>query len=136
MITQLAHVCIAADDLDVTLKFYREGLGFTKAFDFLRGGKVIGHYIAVPGGTYIEVFQRADIDRNAPAPIQHLCFLVDDIDRTSSVVRSLGYDVTDKIMGADRSWQAWTKDPGGVIIEFHQYTARSSQKTGADCVLD
>jgi hypothetical protein len=52
------------------------------------------------------------------------------------VVKALGYDVTDKTMGADRSWQAWTKDPGGVRIEFHQYTARSCQKTGADCVLD
>jgi hypothetical protein len=44
--------------------------------------------------------------------------------------------VTDKILGADHSWQIWTADPAGVKIEFHQYTNASCQTTGADCVLD
>lgn len=47
-----------------------------------------------------------------------------------------GYAVTEKKLGADQSWQAWTTDPSGVRIEFHQYTAHSSQVTGKDCVLD
>jgi catechol 2,3-dioxygenase-like lactoylglutathione lyase family enzyme len=135
MITRLAHVCISSGNLDHSLAFYRDGLGFSKAFDFRRDGRIVGFYLAVPGGTFIEIFLRGEIQKDAPAPIQHLCLQVDDLDRTISELRAKGISVSDRKMGADGSWQAWTSDPSGVKIEFHQYTERSSQHTGADCVL-
>ena len=42
---------------------------------------------------------------------------------------------TEKKLGEDQSRQAWVTDPAGVRIEFHQYTAKSCQSTGATCVL-
>jgi hypothetical protein len=49
---------------------------------------------------------------------------------------SRGVPVTEPKLGADSSWQAWCKDPDGTDIELHEYTAQSSQRTGAECVVD
>jgi glyoxylase I family protein len=136
MIKQLAHVCIATDNLDDTIKFYRDGLGFKKVFEFIKGARVVGFYLGVPGGTYVEVFLRGDFQRDARAPIQHLCFQVDDVNATSEHLKALGYAVTPRKLGADQSWQAWITDPSGVRIEMHQYTEKSSQLTGTACLLD
>lgn len=43
--------------------------------------------------------------------------------------------ITDKKMGWDNSWQAWITDPNGIKIELHQYTDKSSQIVGSDCVI-
>jgi catechol 2,3-dioxygenase-like lactoylglutathione lyase family enzyme len=129
-------VCIAARDLAATEKFYCSGLGFKKGFDFIRKGEIIGFYLEVAKKTYIEVFRQDEIDKNAKAPILHLCFETPDVDEVSRRLVARGYEVTKKILGADQSWQIWTADPSGVKIEFHQYTPQSTQVTGKDCVLD
>ena len=136
MIKGIAHICIAATDLAATRRFYCDALGFRRVFDFIRGGEVIGFYIEVAKGNYIEAFRQDAVDSQGRFPISHVCFEVDDIDAVSRRIQSAGYAVTEKKLGADRSWQAWTADPSGVRIEFHQYTKESSQVTGRDCVLE
>jgi len=131
-----AHVCLAADDLAATQNFYCDGLGFTKVFDFLRDGKVVGFYLHVATGTFVEVFQQDRTEPKATCPIRHICFEVDDIDAVSDRLRSQGYEVSQKKLGEDQSWQVWATEPAGVRIEFHQYTESSAQFTGNNCVLD
>ncbi len=135
MIKGLAHICLSATDLAAVERFYCSGLGLKKAFDFIREGKVIGFYLEVCRNSFIEVFQADEIDAESKGPIRHFCLEVDDIEQVGRKLTAAGYDATQKILGADQSWQIWTTDPGGVKIEFHQYTARSSQATRADCVL-
>jgi catechol 2,3-dioxygenase-like lactoylglutathione lyase family enzyme len=136
MLKSIAHVCIAATDLAATEQFYCSGLGCRKVFDFVRRGERIGFYLAVGNTTFIEAFRHDTVDTKAKAPIQHMCLEVDDIDDMSCRLKSCGYQVTDKKLGADQSWQTWTADPSGVRIEFHQYTPQSSQITGQNCALD
>ena len=136
MIDGMAHVCIGATDLEATERFYCEGLGCEKVFDFIREGEVVGFYLRIADANFVEVFLQEEIDAEAPAPISHLCLEVSDIDGVAERLASKGYEVTEKKLGADRSWQVWTSDPCGVRIEFHQYTGDSSQVTGADCRLD
>lgn len=136
MINCLAHVCIAACDLASTERFYCSGLGFRRVFDFIRGGEVIGFYLEVSERSYIEIFRQDEIHGYGSCPIRHLCFEVGDMDEVSRHLRALRYEVTEKELGADGSWQIWTTDPSGVRIEFHQYTEHSSQVTGRDCILD
>ena len=135
MIKGLAHICLSATDLAAVERFYCSCLGFKKTFDFVHGDRVIGFYLKVSQGTYIEVFLQDKIDREAKAPIRHFCLEVDDIDQVGLKLTAEGYKVTAKSLGADQSWQIWTTDPSGVSIEFHQYTDRSCQVTGANCVL-
>lgn len=136
MIKGIAHICIGTSDLAATERFYCSGLGMAKGFDFIRKGEVIGFYLKAGGSSFVEVFKREKIVPQPDAPILHLCLEVTDIDATIRQLRSCGYDVTDKAMGADESWQAWVTDPAGVRIEFHQYTTKSCQVTGSICVLE
>ncbi len=135
MIKGLAHVCISAKDLAATERFYVTGLGLKKGFDFIRNGQNIGFYLELGRLGFIEVFKRDEVDAKANGPIQHLCIEVDDIDRLVQQLTAHGYEATPKKLGADQSWQSWTTDPSGVRIEFHQYTALSSQTTGQNCLL-
>ncbi len=136
MIKGFAHVCLSATDLTAAERFYCSGLGFTKTFDFIRNSRVIGFYLEVSQGNYVEIFHRDGIDTKANGPIQHFCLEVDDIEQVRRRLTENGYEVTDKKLGADQSWQIWTTDPSGVRIEFHQYTDRSSQVTHEDCMLE
>ena len=136
MIKSLAHVCLAAKDLAATEHFYRNVLGLEKQFNFLRDGQIAGFYFKVAEGNFIEVFRQDEIHAHAGCPISHMCLEVDDIDAVAARLKSSGYEATSKKLGCDRSWQIWTTDPSGVRIEFHQYTADSTQITGKDCIID
>ncbi|TJV51374.1 MAG: VOC family protein, partial [Mesorhizobium sp.] len=57
-VKQLAHVCIFADDLEVTRSFYRDVLGMDTQFNFLRDGKILGFYLNCGSRSHIEVFQK------------------------------------------------------------------------------
>jgi catechol 2,3-dioxygenase-like lactoylglutathione lyase family enzyme len=136
MVTALAHVCITAPDLAAAERFYCDGLGCRKAFEFRRpSGERVGFYLRVHGQTFIEVFQQGDILPEERHPLKHLCFEVADVDTAAKRLRTLGYEVGEKKLGCDGSWQAWTADPGGVRIEFHQYTPQSCQITGDTCTV-
>ena len=135
MIKGLAHICLSAMDLAAVERFYCSGLGFKKAFNFIRNGRVVGFYLELSKGAYIEVFRQDQIDVEAKSPIQHFCLEVDDIDQVGLRLTENGYEATQKKLGADQSWQMWTTDPSGVRIEFHQYTDHSSQVTHKDCIL-
>ena len=136
MIKGFAHVCLSATDLAAVERFYCRGLGFRKAFDFIRNDQVVGFYLEVSQGSYVEVFQTDQIDCKAKSPIQHFCLEVDDLEQIARQLTENGYEVTPKTLGADQSWQMWTTDPSGVRIEFHQYTDRSCQITHENCIIE
>lgn len=136
MLKQLAHVCILARDLAATERFYCDLLGLKKAFNFDKDGQIIGFYLGLGGRTFIEVFANEHVDAACRAVIDHLCLEVESMDAIIEHVRTNGYEITDKKLGCDNTWQAWLSDPGGVRIELFEYTAQSSQFTGVDCVVD
>lgn len=135
MIKGIAHICLIANDMAAAERFYCRGLGFKKAFDFIRNGKPAGFYLEVTPGSYIEIFPAGDIDAKAKSPIQHFCLEVDDLDPVRKQLTENGYTVTEKKLGADHSWEMWTSDPSGTRIEFHQYTPTSCQLTRQNCEL-
>ncbi len=135
MIKGIAHLCLSAKDLSAAKHFYCDVLGLKKQFDFVRkdnAGQVIGFYLQVAGQMFIEVFQNDSIPAEAGA-IRHICLETDDIDQIIQQVKSRGWKIGEKQMGADHSWQVWLQAPDGVDIEFHQYTPQSCQKTGEAC---
>ena len=134
MIKAMAHICIFTKNLDETEKFCCSCLGLSKKFNFIRDDKVFGFYLQINESNFIEVYQTdSDLSESEPK-VHHFCLEVDDIDKTIEEIRSCGVSVTDKEMGADSSWKAWLADPNGIGIELHQYTDKSSQIVGTDCV--
>lgn len=51
-------------------------------------------------------------------------------------IRAAGVAITDKKLGVDETWQAWTADPNGVKIERFEYTPKSAQFVGGDRVAN
>lgn len=133
MIKQLAHVCIYSNDLAATDRFYMEGMGLERGYEFIKENELFGYYIKLGENTFIEVFKG---EPGAEGNIKHIAIEVDNIDAIITRLRTHGYKVGDKSLGADHSWQAWTTDPDGVKIEFHEYTHESLQLNGGTCIVD
>jgi glyoxylase I family protein len=131
----IAHVCIHTRDLAVTKAFYTEALGLTEVFDFTKNGEVKGCYLRVSERTFIEVFEvdEASASRSALA---HLCLETDDIDRMRARLEAHGVTVTEKKKGCDDTYQIWFKDPNGVDVELHEYTASSAQLNPRNLEMD
>ena len=126
-IKQVAHTCIFAHDLEKTETFYRDVFGISKAFDFKRGEDWIGFYLDLGARTFIEVFRKADSSFAESNQINHICLETEDLDGLIAHARAQGVEITDKKLGVDGTWQAWTNDPNGVKLEIFQYTAESLQ---------
>ena len=134
MITQMAHACIYAPDLTAAQKYYCEALGIEKRFDFVRNDAPFGFYLHLGHNTFIEVFRGEG--QTKEGVIRHLCLEVQDIESVRRRLLDAGYEATEKKLGADQSWQFWSTDPGGVRLEFHEYTPQSSQNTGATVIAN
>ena len=128
MIKGMAHVCFVAKDLEASIRFYCEGLGLTRAFDFRSAaGKRTGVYLHAGERTFIELFVGSPAGDAPGTSFRHICLEVDDVAAEVDRLRKRGVTVGDAAMGADQSWQAWLADPDGNKIELHGYTSKSRQ---------
>jgi len=128
MITGLAHICYTVADLEASIDFYQNKLGFSHAFDFINDeGKRFGVYLHIGERNFIELFT-GKVDGSVKGySYRHCCLEVDDINATASELKNRGAEVSQVKMGSDNSWQAWITDPDGNRIELHQYTPESKQ---------
>jgi catechol 2,3-dioxygenase-like lactoylglutathione lyase family enzyme len=134
-IKAIAHVCLKSRDLKKAMAFYH-ALGCRIRFKFVNSkGDVKGCYLQVSDSSFIEIFENPSVT-NAAGTIAHFCLEVDDIKSCATRLKNAGIDVTEPKLGADHSYQCWATDPDGNKIEFHEYTPKSAQKTGKDCVIN
>ena len=133
MIKQLAHINIGSYDLNASEDFYCNILGLNKTFEFIKDGELFGFYAGAGNTTFVEVFLEEKREEITTTLLHHLCLEVEDLDATTSEIRMKGWEISDKKLGGDNSWQAWVTDPSGVQIELMQYTKESSQFTGRPC---
>ncbi len=128
MIVGLAHICFTVSNLEESIAFYKDKLGFSPAFDFINEkGEKFGVYLHIGERNFIELFVSKPEPPDQKQSYRHFCLEVDDIQTTVSKIRSNGVEVSDIKMGGDHSWQAWLSDPDGNRIELHQYTKESKQ---------
>ncbi len=125
--TQIAHVALKVRDLDKSLDFYVNKLGFA---EMMRLSKPDGSpgvwlvYLRITDDQYLELFPDGQGDR-APGrdatAINHVCLGVADLDAALADLARVGIPLTaQKKMAADLNWQAWIEDPDGNRIELMQ----------------
>jgi glyoxylase I family protein len=136
MIKQLSHTCILTDDLELSEHFYTKILGLKKKFNFLKNKKIVGFYLDAGNSTYVEVVKTNRKLNQATFKLQHFCFEVQDIDAAIKSIRENGWEIGDKYIGHDQTPHALLKDPNGVQLELHEYSAASSQINGKDVEVD
>ena len=130
-ITQLAHIALKVKDIDRSLDFYVNRMGFPEMFRLEREGRLWIVYLRVTDDQYLELFPEGEGDRAAgrdATGVNHFCLGVDDIDTVIAELRRVGIKLTaEKKMGADYNYQAWIEDPDGNRIELMQMAPDSMQ---------
>jgi catechol 2,3-dioxygenase-like lactoylglutathione lyase family enzyme len=129
MITGIGHIAFVINDLERSLDFYCNKLGFRRAFQLDREGTPSPWivYIQIAPGHFIELFPEGH-GENAPRPVgyNHFCLLVDDMTTTLKELETRGLPISgEPVRGLDNNLQYWIKDPDGNSIELMQIIANS-----------
>lgn len=139
MITRLAHLCFQTNRFEEMTTFYRDILGLPIKFSLrLPDDRIFGHYFAIGGNSFIELFDTAGACKmwggnpgpRAPAhgqTYQHFCLEVQNLAEVRTQIMEAGCTVTEIAKGMDGSLQAWITDPDGNDIELMEYTRESLQ---------
>jgi len=135
MIEGISHVAIVVADLDKSVSFYRDLLGFSSSrFWELPNGMKIA-FLARPGhdsgGRYeIELLSNPSavplpegVDLANTIGFRHVALVVDDIDEMYACLRDKGIDFTGepRIPGPNLPKICLMQDPDGTAIELVQF---------------
>jgi lactoylglutathione lyase len=131
-ITGIGHVALKVYDLEKSLEFYRDKLGFAEMMrmDHPDGGIWLV-YLRITDDQFIEIFPGAENERspgwNGNA-ITHVCLAVDDLDAVIDNVEKAGIKLLiGKKSAGDGNRLAWIEDPDGNRIEFMELNPASLQ---------
>ncbi len=131
MITGIGHVAFLISDLERSLDFYCNKLGFRHAFNLDREGAPSPWivYIQVAPGQFIELFPGGQGENQLhKVGYNHFCLLVDDLAATLKTLEERGLPIPDGLIrGQDDNLQYWIKDPDGNRIELMQISPNSPQ---------
>jgi len=129
VITGIGHTAFVISDLERSLDFYCNKLGFREAFRLDREGTpppwIV--YIQITPGQFIELFPGGSGENpTRPVGYNHFCLLVDDMAATLKELTSRGLEIPgEPTCGADHNLQYWIKDPDGNPIELMQIVSES-----------
>lgn len=130
MIKGIAHLAFVVSNIEQSLDFYINKLGFSKKFTLdNEDGTPWIVYIQVSDNQFIELFPSDDplIDREHFS-YQHLCLEVTDIHGLVESLSKKGVEIDQPVaMGLDNNYQSWIHDPDGNPIELMEYGKDSLQ---------
>ncbi|MFI5312248.1 MAG: methylmalonyl-CoA epimerase [Gemmatimonadales bacterium] len=128
--TRIAHVGIAARQIDDLLPFFRDVLGLRDSpLDDSDGAHIAG---LATGESLVEILEPDQpgspiakfLEKRGPG-LHHICFAVDDLDATLARCRAAGVTAIDETprRGAEGKRVAFLhpKSTGGVLIELSEY---------------
>jgi len=131
-LTGIGHVALKVADIERSLAFYRDRLGFAEMLRLNRDdGRLWLIYLRITDTQFVEIFPEGE-DGTAPGPnrtaINHFCLECADLDETADALRAAGIVLTvEPKTGADNNRQCWIADPDGNRIEFMQMAPDSMQ---------
>lgn len=151
MITGIGHTAFRVKDLENSLDFYCNKLGFREAFRLDREGEPSPWivYLQVSLGNFIELFPVGsaegtsahlgtgegrfalagnEIGESTGNSYHHLALTVDDMQATLREIQARGVPADQfgaPTQGLDGNWQYWVADPDGNRIEFMQIMPHS-----------
>ena len=136
MIKGLGHPAFNVTDMDKSMHFYSDVLGFKFLFQLKDDqGKPWINYLKVADMQFVELFyggtKTATTDSRTEIGFNHLCLEVEDIKAAIKELEDKGV-VLDKPLkqGSDLNWQTWIRDPDGNRIELMQFHPDAPQMKG------
>jgi catechol 2,3-dioxygenase-like lactoylglutathione lyase family enzyme len=136
MITGIAHNALTVSDMEASVRFYRDVVGRTLAFETPNAkGEPWIVYMKVSDGKFLELFYDGvkDPDSHYAGDLigyHHFCFEVDDIDEMARKAHAAGALKSNKASTClDFNRAIWIEDPDGNGVEIVQYMPNSPHMT-------
>jgi len=124
-VIQLNHVGIAVSDMDESLAFYTETMGFEEAFRVTNDEGQVGLvYLRVSETTFLEL---NPANENRPAGLNHLGIQVEGMEAVKAMYESRGASPGETRRGSTQAILSNISDPQGVRIELSEYPPDSLQ---------
>ena len=120
---KIAHWALKVFDLEQSLKFYRDTLGFSEMMRLYHdNGDTWLVYLRLTDTQFVELFT-AGVGRQAPneeaTAINHICLQVESIADVAVYLQKIGIPLMrEPKLGLDGNNQCWIMDPDGNRIEF------------------
>lgn len=130
---KIAHSAVTVKNMEETLRFYTQALGFRPAFELANPetGEPWIVYLNICPGQFLELFYGGTEEnpwKDSQIGFNHLCLEVEDIEEAVQNVRRAGYPIDiEPQQGSDHNWQAWVRDPNGIRIELMKIMPESPQ---------
>ncbi len=120
------HVGISVENLDETIAYYTETLGFEEAFRVVNDAGQTGLvYVQVSEDTFVELQPAND---NRPPGINHFGVHVENMDTVIEMFRQRGATVSDSRSGSTKAILANITDLNGIRIELSELPSESLQR--------
>jgi len=121
------HVAITVNNLEESVNFYTQVLGFEIAKKFSREDmRAYATFIKL-NDFQIELWQFQDMKENSNPlnnikvrGIRHIAFEVDNLKDTISKLTNKGLEFSEPKLGASGHNYSFTTDPNGVALEFYE----------------
>ena len=128
MKSRFGHLCFFVSDLERSVDFYCNKLGFTKMFEqHFEAYDIHCIYLRICANQFIELFSTKQPLDNSKASFQHLCLHVDDLQAVYEELTAKGLTLTPVELGMAKCYKSYLDDPDGNKIELMQLTEESLQ---------
>jgi len=131
-ISAIAHWALKVPDLDRTLAFYRDKLGFPEMLRLTLDNGQLLVYLRITDTQFVEIFPNGkgnEAPDEATTAVNHICLQVPDIDKMIAHLEAQGIPIwRPKKLGLDGNLQCWVRDPDGNRIEFMQMLPGNMQE--------
>lgn len=124
-VIQLNHVGIAVNDMDESIEFYTDTMGYEETFRVTNdAGEPFLVYLRVSESTFVELGRAND---NTPAGLSHFGVQVEGMDAVKAMYERRGAEPSDIRRGSTKAILSNIFDPQGVRIELSEYPPDSLQ---------
>lgn len=127
---RIGHLAYRTTDMNATLPFYTQVLGFKHVFSIEDDNRQPWiEYLMTPDGRFVELFYpEAEGTPELGKSYMHLCLEVDDCAAAVAELKAKGIAIVHELcQGKDGNYQAWIRDPDGRDIEIMQLVSTSGQ---------
>lgn len=115
----LNHINIIVDDLDESLAFYTETMGFENVFSLANEEGQVGIvYLSVGESTFLKLTSAGDF---GPRGFTHIGIQVEDLESVKAMYEGRGARLSETFVGGDQEIRSYISGPQGIPIELFEY---------------
>ena len=128
-IVRMNHVGISSPNIEETIAYYTETLGFPEAFRVTNdAGEIALVYVQVSQNSFLEL---QPSNPNRPPGLSHFGVVVEDMDDAISMWRGRGLEVEDSRVSGTKAVLSNIYDANGVRMELLELPAESAHAQAA-----